>query len=702
MWSPTHRNCRTTRLLIPSLYNQKESQDSGAHRCAGFVNLMIALTQKPRFMASEIPPALPSPPPVVLMWDTLTESFSPHIPDPHSSAPTQSHVHSLPLSDLPSKRSRRHSNPESIVSFDEFLKQIERDKPMSSHDHHDYSSSISPTQTSHPSFFEGSSKHSGKNPLKTVLKEVLGGGGNHEKLPKDAVVPSFGRGGVARNPGKGKATTSTSVRQDPYYAHVPFGPSTSPTSAFFPPNSMHPHTRTKSNSPRDEYTPMFGSPEAYPASYVPRTSNQFQTTDRSQQSTSSSSITNSDGMDGLARRPSHPAAGYPYPLAVETRNSARTRSRSVVSPLTASDSSIKTPPTNSSVGVFLHPEQAALEAVLAERARSQSQGSEKEKSPSPDSVKVVISSVDSRNDSTRRDVRDVDVISVTDTELDDILSLSNFPLPPSLGPSPLQTRRDDPLSSLAPTRMTTGVSPQLPGRLGRVPLKGRLPTMPEPSTFQPLLSAPHPPSGRPQLTLQPPDQLSLPPAPVLTPPDPRRPQAAYPDREAGFVAPGYQALPVRRGSVPANASLGTNDVNEAWRHHPLSSVMPTAHPTGPTFPQDISALLAALSLGGQLPPSPVDPQVLNTLDTNTLLQHQTQVLERERQALEARVRGLMVLVNQLEGQKTLPTEIAGHGSGSNQTTPTNTKEKRTPSPSDTDPRSSTSTERAETYLPYAR
>lgn len=76
-------------------------------------------------------------------------------------------------------------------------------------------------------------------------------------------------------------------------------------------------------------------------------------------------------------------------------------------------------------------------------------------------------------------------------------------------------------------------------------------------------------------------------------------------------------------------------------------------------------------------------------------------LERERQELEERVRGLMWLVTSLEQESQTDHDEAERvdraltprdlGTGL-----------RTPSPAATDRRSSTSTERAVTYLPYAR
>lgn len=76
-------------------------------------------------------------------------------------------------------------------------------------------------------------------------------------------------------------------------------------------------------------------------------------------------------------------------------------------------------------------------------------------------------------------------------------------------------------------------------------------------------------------------------------------------------------------------------------------------------------------------------------------------LERERQELEERVRGLMWLVTSLEQEsqtghdevERVDRALTPRGAGTGL---------RTPSPATTDGRSSTSTERAVTYLPYAR
>lgn len=182
--------------------------------------------------------------PPVLVWNSKTESFTPRVPDPHSSissihciapsSPTASASQSFsnavtsnvtpqhpfsPSSASPSsplgtshpnksstgtigtkktRRMRHHSNPESVVDFGEFLRQIDREKTISAGasqtenvivlDAPTSSTKPLPPPPSAPS--SSNPKSVGKNPLKYVLREVLGGGGNNQSLtvPKDSVV----------------------------------------------------------------------------------------------------------------------------------------------------------------------------------------------------------------------------------------------------------------------------------------------------------------------------------------------------------------------------------------------------------------------------------------------------------------------------------------------------------------------------------
>ena len=90
------------------------------------------------------------------------------------------------------------------------------------------------------------------------------------------------------------------------------------------------------------------------------------------------------------------------------------------------------------------------------------------------------------------------------------------------------------------------------------------------------------------------------------------------------------------------------------------------------------------------------------------LQEQAEALAREREMLEERVRGLMWLVTALEQGGIDPSQLASMaGSGDRDGgDPANFKSEqqvpRTSSSTEVEGRSSTSTERAVSYLPYAR
>jgi hypothetical protein len=142
----------------------------------------------------------------VLVWDATTETFSPRVPAPHSSLPigaTQSHVPALeagsPTTSCASphqRRTRHHSNPESILDFDEFLKQMERERTSTeSQERQSHLVPIHPKNSTHTTESQvpaSSPAKPTKHSLKVVLKEVLGGGGNNNgvNVPKDGVVVS--------------------------------------------------------------------------------------------------------------------------------------------------------------------------------------------------------------------------------------------------------------------------------------------------------------------------------------------------------------------------------------------------------------------------------------------------------------------------------------------------------------------------------
>lgn len=143
----------------------------------------------------------PNPPqqkPVVMLWDPSTEAFAPRTPGPHTP--------STPSSRAPFRRSnslsssRPISNPESILEFGEFLKQVDRERRSSGgaqHQSAEGSSALNNLASAQPSgnrdvlntTLPPTTPSKNKLPFKAVWKEVLGGGGNNKVPPtKDVVV----------------------------------------------------------------------------------------------------------------------------------------------------------------------------------------------------------------------------------------------------------------------------------------------------------------------------------------------------------------------------------------------------------------------------------------------------------------------------------------------------------------------------------
>ncbi|KAG9002367.1 hypothetical protein FRB90_011384 [Tulasnella sp. 427] len=708
--------------------------------------------------------------PPVLVWDSKTESFTPRVPDPHSSissihcvapsSPTASITtqsssnavnynvtpqHPFPPSSAspPSsplgtshpndsstgtigtkktRRMRHHSNPESIVDFGEFLKQIDRERTVSAGAGQAEnvafdapSSSDKPLPPQPPAPVSSNSKPSAKNPLKYVLKEVLGGGGNNQNLvlPKDSVVPSFGRGGIARtNTKSSKSSKETkATKKDPYYAHVSYGSPPSPTQMYFPPNSNLPFPRAKAAVDPWEPVSLQADISYYAIPRKPRgavhdaaeQAGKARATAVSPAPTASSVSTLSS--DAPHDRPGKAGEGAMQPAlkistTVDQNKPPRRRSKSFTSPVSAG---LPTPPPKSglSIGVFLHPAQVALEAKLKQQA-------EEAKDKFKDGVRVVVQPVDDQS------ARDVDVISMADTELDDAISLSGFPLPPSTPISARDRLFSLPVTPIAvvpeatPRQHSTSGGLQPPSRVmgPRPQTRNRLPTMPAPSQAyrQPQLTLPSseisswmpPPPSRP-----PPLPVKIPSTPVsparskpLGPP-PSIPLPPIPPSSSPPIFGSAPSMP-RRGSLPDRAASSPpsslpksygQSFPDQYIHRPHRTPQPSQQPWLPPIRTDVHDMAGVVVSE----PSPASDHVYL----------QQLALERERQELEVRVRGLMWLVTSLEQESQ-----SGHGEEERvdrALTPRGLSAGlRTPSPATTDKRSSTSTERAVTYLPYAR
>ncbi|KAG8927294.1 hypothetical protein FRC01_007704 [Tulasnella sp. 417] len=719
-----------------------------------------------------------SPPAPVLVWDSKTESFTPRVPDPHSSissihciapsSPTSSarqsssyavnsdvnpqhrfppssasppsplrtsHPNDSTTGTIGTKKTRRmrhHSNPESIVDFGEFLRQIERERTVSAGAGQaenvvvpDASTpSAKPLPPPPSALSPPNPKTFVKNPLKSVLKEVLGGGGNNQSLivPKDSVVPSFGRGGIARTNTKSSKSSKESGRnkKDPYYAHIPFGSPPSPTQMYFPPNSNLPFPRAKQVvdpwapvSMQADISYFVKKPKVTAQEYAEQVGRARAAAVSPAPTTSSVSTASSDGPhDSFGKGPEGRQAGLAITTAVDHNKPPKRRSKSFSSPVSP-DAALVTPPpkTGPSIGVFLHPAQAALEARLMHQA-------EEAKEKSKDGVRVVVQPVDDHS------ARDVDVISMVDTEADDLISLSGFPLPPS---TPAGAARDR-LFSLPVTPTSIPAEPkgrqhsasgslQPPPRMmgPRPQTRNTLPTMPAPSQAfrQPQVTLPSSDisSWIPPLPSRAPPPVKIPSTPVsparskpLGPP----PSIPLPPIPTSSSPPIFGSAPgmARRGSLPERAassppsSLPKNygqSFPDHLSHRPHQPPQSSQQPWLPHIHTDIrlSPDMAPMFTQGvspvsELPPSVPDQDYLQQL-----------ALERERQELEERVRGLMWLVTSLEQESQtghddvdrVDRALTPRGTGTGL---------RTPSPATTDKRSSTSTERAVTYLPYAR
>ncbi len=358
--------------------------------------------------------------------------------------------------------------------------------------------------------------------------------------------------------------------------------------------------------------------------------------------------------------------------------------------------------------VFLHPAQAALEAKLAAQAKRRSEDYKDSKSLEPDGVRVVVQPVLSAEER-RRAGREGEVVSGIDSdEEEELFSLSGFPLPPSKTPDPYGQRER--LKSLPSDRpdhphhnLPTPPAQHSALKRSRTTHRGRLPTMPSPIIFDyPVASlelSPHF-SAFSRSTSPPTEHIQLPPPPSIPPPTldtprsrrpsgppPNMPLPPVPSRRSSLHRRGSQTAtpPFAPPSPPANLPISYGAVTP-----------PLATPPDPNFSSNMTTLLSSLqslSIPKYNPPSSANqynnyPGVFMEPDEEQLMLQEA--LERERQMLEERVRGLMWLVDNLQGNDgdidALP--VFQHDGGL-----------RAPSPGGT---SSSSTERATSYLPYVR
>ncbi|KAG9034987.1 hypothetical protein FRB95_012277 [Tulasnella sp. JGI-2019a] len=739
--------------------------------------------------------------PLVMLWDPKTERFAQHATDPHSSSqsPLPPPRRSSSLS-YNRPRERRLSVPDSIRSLDfgEFLRELDRAPPHSptgtgcapsraSTDVDEYH--ISEATASQGPLKQPSHDHVAAIPswkpgkvLKTALKEVLGGGGNNKRMPKDPVVAlPFGRGGVAI---KSKAVTEKQVKPDPYLTHVP---ATSPPSGLhFPPNAniqvIIPRRKSIAHDRdhRHNTSPSYGSPpEMYgqspsgryyinhathrpnghgPAVYdrpecQPRRRND-PTTPSPSSSASHSTLTASEGHHSegsrARSRPLEPS------LAPPRQVNQRRRATSVDS-FTSPVPAIPTGP-----GIHIHPQQMAMEA--AEARRKEILKGEKE------CLRVVTCPSREKFAGNARG-REVDVMSVADTDADndDAMSLSSFPAPPSTysPTSPIHrnpTRswslptESSPTPTAYPTDINTKYGASRGIRVGSTQYRQQQPRTHLPTMPGPLVDSESNVRRADDNRLHHRDRRRnkihhLPPVPPLPAPTllphtthlPRLPTQAQGSHAqstqhadgihgGGVSAPGTSdsqpTLP-----APVSVSVSSSGVRQALADQPSDEAMTTrARPassdmtiavTTTSFvdddtPDSVFSLMytgeSSLQTGLQLLPQEHKSEKVND-EEELALQRQADALAREREMLEDRVRGLMWLVNSLEvvqqqqltGQQGAafpilqsaemsPSSVAPIPRGAEGDTSVN----KLYVVDDLERRSSTSTERAGSYLPYAR
>ncbi|KAG8955022.1 hypothetical protein FRC03_011318 [Tulasnella sp. 419] len=664
--------------------------------------------------------------PMVMIWDSQKETFSPRAAPP--SAISEQNRKRAPTIGSPRREqfNRRYSNPESVLDFGDFLRDIDREprrrfnRPgsMDMASNSDSTLDLRATlasmddelaqndiraSTPRPS----SPQRTGpKSSFKSVLKEMLGGGGNNkdETNKKDTIVLPYGRGGVAR----GRVNAKPTTKPDPYLAHIQ-SPGAPPPAG----HSMLPTTSIpRSNRPthlESRPMPIYGAPDGYwsnpnqvqeiyyhqspiypPSKYShsdqfrqgqsSRVLEHLRTARHSAPSpspTSSSTSTNSSDNVGLV--PSHRLTGPSQLSAPQARKTdageqtetskkpSRTSHRAIGEASTyrgrshslTSPDEPKTPASKpgGGPGVFLHPAQAELEAKMAHQKRMKMEKME------ASGVRVAVTPVEEPDEEvdTLPYRRQDDLLSVSEAEVDDVVSLSGFPLPPLHLPDQRDTMESIAARMESPTIPHSMISdpndtytsfagvPHFPERY-RPRHQTSLPTMVSPhSQWNTQAPVPHGERSRPS---------HLPAPPALPPPPTPQQARAFDFLQAGAYTRSDRSqvssasLPVmpasltgydhghmfRRGSAPGGSDFHPLSIPHQYNAFPYA---PSSPITPPAFASDTFNIPAYSPTSGSVLP--------HSLEEMLALENQTKALARERAILEERVRDLVWLVNNLEG-----------------------------------------------------
>ncbi|KAG8847039.1 hypothetical protein FRB96_001689 [Tulasnella sp. 330] len=722
----------------------------------------MSVTNSPAQIRTTSPPS----PTMVMLWDPAAERFAPMTLESHSSTSHNSGK-PLPPSPLPLKRSsslshsrRRLSQPDSVLDFGEFLKELDREipqsptsgwaasRPSTAPDEYQTSKIVPPAAGLQQQSTRGITAPSWKptKVLKTALKEVLGGGGNYKRMPKDPTVSlPFGRGGAAVRV-KAVADTKQS-KPDPYLAH---GSSISPSSEphlRFPPNANLPVITRRESRTRDldEQHPQSSvSPELYthlppdwpylshagyhcPTGYYDRP--EYQPRVRRDRSLSTSSRSASEGKHGdeSVTFCAQNQQALPKSSPVSWRPSRATMHRQRASSV---DSALALPTVANGPSILVHPEQAAMEAAMDGQKRQR-----ETRRASKDVSTVYV-----------RAVSEVDAIPVADIHLDDdnddAMSLSSFPAPPSILHSLKAPARGPTRTSSLPTEMPSHPDPNGTNIIINYSQSRGLGV--QPRTWLPTIPAPGPvrsgssPKGSP-LTARPATRywnsnhptnaLHLPPAPLIPAPMlPRTPRLSQPlaqhtngNRRANGSPPGEYNPSSPTDSSEARQTRVLTTAQPAIRTEsivpstPAFQITTTTSYVGDDDYNEPSTSVFSLMYSEsdtcsvaelQFPVDEADGVDGVTEQRELVLRHQADALAKQREMLEDQVRGLIWFANsfEVEQQRLLP-ESTGLPLSS-----LSTPRGGCHPPAQMvraheehhDERSSTSTERAVSYLSYAR
>lgn len=500
---------------------------------------------------------------------------------------------------------------------------------------------------------------------------------------------------------------------------MPLGSPTSPVDLQFPPNANIPrrksHTQERDpyeiNSPSSEYHVHSPSDHFFVNQAPQRSPGQrhaiYDVSSRwdygvqrppspAQSTSTASTASDSDHSDdSTVRRPATPPLGT-LSSSTAHRIGPRHRATSFGSSLRTEGSLVSFRPVASGHGVFLHPEQAAWEVQgeLDER-RDLSYIAEDEKMYATNA----------------RDVG-VDVISVSASEIDDDVSLRDFPQAPSSLPPDLARRSDRKWSLPSYTHSYSEDYPspsyQHPRSAVLKPSK-QLPTMPGPSSHT--AGAGRTPSSHST------DTLRLPPAPSTPAPLPRL--AVQPPRVVTQPPASTSSESPRRSSAPGAPSpshdLSSREPDNNTRQQ-QEQLLP---PPPPVLPMTPMTTVTSFETGSVFSAMHSTTSLLSThaeLQEELELEREADALAREREMLEERVRGLMWLVSNMEDQQALQeyhhrldagspvalVPIESEPEAIRSTGGWTQKPEAMPPREELDGRSSTSTERAVSYLPYTR